>query len=137
MREVYWMHSLSKNIELHIDEDGAPFVEDPRGSRQKHGDWTWLRSGYFLRWEKPFAENLQDTKVTLIIFCPTPDLTLHMQQLAWRPDWRQAVIDPFSLLVVVAESMFQELSTTSYKLLQVLSYTEHVRLWKVLLLTPG
>ena len=51
---------------------------------------------------------------------------MHMQQLAFRPDWRQGVIDPFSLLVIVAESMFQGLSSTINKVLRVLGYTEHV-----------
>ena len=49
-----------------------------------------------------------------------------MHQLVFRPDWRQGVIDPFGLLVIVAESLFQELSTTINKVLRVLGYTEYV-----------
>lgn len=117
---------MFKNIELHSDENGRPIIRDPRGTRQNHGDWTWLRSGYFLRWRKPFAESLCNSSATLIIFSSTLDLEVHLQELATKPDWRQGVMDPFSLLVVVAENIFLEASKTIDKVLKVLRYTEHV-----------
>ncbi|KAL8725563.1 MAG: hypothetical protein Q9181_006371, partial [Wetmoreana brouardii] len=112
---ICWAHTLCKHIELHFDDNGFPFIRDPRGSRQNHGDWTWLRSGYFLRWKNPGAEALQDTEVTFIIFSATPDLKMHLQQLVSRPDWRQGVMDPFGLLVIVAENLFLEISMTINK----------------------
>lgn len=124
--KVCWAHSLCKNIELHLDENGNPFIRDPRDTRQNHGDWTWLRSGYFLRWRQPFADTLSDSNVTLIIFSPTLDLKVHLQELTSRPDWRQDLMDPFSLLVIVAERIFFETSVTINKVLKVLRFTEHV-----------
>lgn len=123
---VCWTHSLSKNIELHFDPNGDPFIEDRRGTRQKHGDWSWLRSGYFLRWKHPFATNLSDAEVALVIFSPTNGLKIHLQKLGSRPDWRQGVMDPFGLLVIVAEEVFVEMSATINKVLTVLRYTERV-----------
>ncbi|KAI4168899.1 MAG: hypothetical protein LQ343_006054 [Gyalolechia ehrenbergii] len=96
-----------------------PFI---RG--QNHGDWTWLPSGYFLRWKNPTAESLHNTEVTFIIFSATPDLKKHLQQLVSKPDWRQSFMDPFGLLVIVAENLFLELSMTIDKVLCVLQYTE-------------
>ena len=123
---VCWAHFLCKNINLNFDENGNPFIQDPRGTRQNQGDWTWLRSGYFLRWDKPFAETLSDSNVTLIIFSPTHELRVHLQELASRPDWRQGLMDPFSLLVIVAENIFLETSMTINKVLKVLRFTERV-----------
>ncbi|KAL8753790.1 MAG: hypothetical protein Q9184_005316 [Pyrenodesmia sp. 2 TL-2023] len=123
---VCWAHTLSKNIELHFDENGIPFIRDPRGSRQNHGDWTWLRSGYFLRWKNPMADGLHNTEVTLIVFSASFDLKEHLQQLLSRPDWRQGLMDPFGLLVIVAENLFLEISEAINKVLCVLRYTENV-----------
>ena len=124
--KVYWAHFLCKNINLKVDENGNPFIQDPRGTRQNQGDWTWLRSSYFLRWDKPFAPTLSDSKVTLIVFSPTHQLRMHLQELSSRPDWRQGLMDPFSLLVIVAENIFLDTSMTISKLLKVLSFTERV-----------
>ncbi|KAL9591845.1 MAG: hypothetical protein Q9179_007314 [Wetmoreana sp. 5 TL-2023] len=124
--DVCWAHTLCKNIELHFDETGSPYIRDPRGSRHNHGDWTWLRSGYFLKWKNPGADGLKNSEVTLIIFSATPDLKEHLQQLVSRQDWRQAVMDPFILLVIVAENLFLEISTTINKVLCVLRHTENL-----------
>ena len=123
---VCWAHSLCKNIELRFEKDGTPFIQDPRGTRQNQGDWTWLRSGYFLRWKQPFADALYESDVALVIFSPTHSLRAHLQELCPRPDWRQGVMDPFGLLVIVAENIFLETSSTINKVLRVLSYMEEV-----------
>lgn len=124
---VCWAHTLCKNIQLHWNENDIPFIRDPRGgTRQNHEDLTWLRSGYFLRWKRPFADALADSDVTLIIFSPMPDLKMHLQELTSRPDWRQGLMDPFSLLVIVAENIFLETSVTINKVLKVLTSTEQV-----------
>ena len=85
-----------------------------------------MRSGYFLKWEQPFTDNLNDSSVTLIVFSPTRSLREHLQELTSRPDWRQGLMDPFSLLVVVAENIFLETSMTINKVLKVLRFMEHV-----------
>ena len=123
---VCWAHSLCKNIELHLDEVGRPFIRDPRGSRQNNGDWTWRRTGFFLRWRKPCFGTLQDSNATLIVFSPSADFRAHMEELATRPDWRQGVMDPFCLLVIFAETIFLETTLTINKVLRVLSFTEQV-----------
>lgn len=90
------------------------------------GDGTWLRSGYFLRWRRPFAKALHETDVTLIIFSSTTRLRMHFEELSSRPDWRQGVMDPFSLLTIIAENIFFETSVTIDKVWRVLGFMEHV-----------
>ncbi|KAL8697035.1 MAG: hypothetical protein Q9224_002499, partial [Gallowayella concinna] len=126
--QVCWAHTLLKNIELHFDAAGVPFIQDPRSERRNHGDWTWLRSGYFLQWRNPYSSRLQDCNVTFIIFSATPELTAHLQNLATRPDWRQALMDPFTLFVITAENIFLEASSTINKVLTVLGYIEGLAL---------
>lgn len=55
-----------------------------------------------------------------------PDLKMHLQELTSRPDWRQGLMDPFSLLVIVAENIFLETSVNINKMLKVLTSTERV-----------
>ena len=70
---------------------------------------------------------MYNSNATLIIFSSTLDLEAHLQELATKPDWRQGVMDPFSLLVVVVENVFLETSMTINKVLKVLRHMEHVR----------
>lgn len=135
---------MSKNIDLAHDTDGQLYVKDHRPIQQRspkdlrdpqanawylaqhHFNVTWLRSGYFLRWRPPSAEGDRASEALLIVFSASDELKLNFESLAARSEWEQVFHDPFSLLVVIAEDVFLEVSTTIYKLLSVVREKENV-----------
>ena len=138
---------MSKNIDLASDADGQLYVKDHqlnqlrfRQNTKKPGTnaWqleqhnfnvTWLRSGYFLRWRPPSSPTDRASEAVLIVFSASDALKLKFQALASGSEWERALVDPFSLFVVVAEDIFLEISTTIYNLLSVVRQSENVRVY--------
>ena len=125
---VCWAHFLCKNIELSQNALGHPFIRDPRdfGQAEHHLDLSWLRSGYFLRWNQPFDSSNEASKITLIVFSPSSELKANFEALTNRTTLELLLLDPFSLLVVIAEDVFVEVNNAIYKWLRVLQYQEKV-----------
>ncbi|KAL8947937.1 MAG: hypothetical protein Q9222_005827 [Ikaeria aurantiellina] len=120
-----WLHSLCKNTYVVRDSNGVPLIQDPRGQRLSQDDGTWRRSGIFLRWKQPAAVGGDDAMVQMVIFSPHIVLQKNLERLATRDDWRQALEDPFCLLVVVLDDLFRQVDAAILNVLGVLRVVEH------------
>ena len=133
---VCWFHFLCKNISVRTCPPDESFViRDPRSMSSINGsisqaDWTWLRSAYFLKWETPTQGN-GGGDVVLTIFSPAGSIRDHFQHLASRSDRHKIMTDPFGLLVVVLDHMFQAISVNMTRVLHILGKVEMVRLLSV------
>ncbi len=121
---------MCKNIELVHDGDAYPRIKDPRdrsfGPSSSQADGTWRRSGYFMRWKQPPTGRKGDEMVELIIFSPSRSLQTNMDRLVTRPDWEQALVDPFSLLILVLDDLFQQVDTAINNVSTVFRQIEQV-----------
>lgn len=129
---VYWLHSLCKNIELVYDKGGDPSIQDPRNSRYLQGgpmsqdDGTWRRSGYFIRWKQPPITGGGDGMVELVVFSPSSSLQMNLESLVPRPNWEEALTDPFCLLIVILDDIFRQVDDSISKVLVVFGPMERV-----------
>lgn len=127
---VCWLHTLCKNIELVHDGDAYPRIKDPRddalGPSSSQADGTWRKSGYFMRWKQPPTSRKGDEMVELIIFSPSPSLQTNMDRLVTRAGWEQTLVDPFSLLILVLDDLFQQVDTAINNVLSVFRQIEQV-----------
>lgn len=62
----------------------------------------------------------------MIIFSPTIPLQRNLESLIIRSNWRQALEDPFCLLVVVLDDLFRQVDEAKWKVHNVLQSAEHV-----------
>ena len=67
-----------------------------------------------------------DEMVELIIFSPSRSLQTNIDRLVTRPDWEQALVDPFSLLIVVLDDLFQQVDTAINNVSTVFRQIEQV-----------
>lgn len=75
----------------------APGIADIRGTELSQGDWTWIRTSVFMRWEH--CNDKHRATVTLIIFSASPELRDRCQRL-WESDLSTVLVDPFGLFVI-------------------------------------
>jgi hypothetical protein len=126
--EGSWFHYLCKNITLRHQADGASWIADPRQGqdvpRLRQADWTWVRSGYFLRWR---AKPNSNTEVTLICFEAASDLKQRFRHLKLPESCENALNDPWSLFVVVLDELFLQMSRTVWDVSHVFGDIEMVR----------
>ncbi|CAL8582387.1 hypothetical protein XPA_008053 [Xanthoria parietina] len=123
---VVWLHTLCKNLTPVRGIDGSPSIQDPRGSGpSQESDGTWRRSGFFLRWKKSDVGDDAASEVDMIIFSPTIPLQRNLEGLMLRSNWRQALEDPFCLLVVVLDDLFGQVSESMWIVHGVLQSVEH------------
>ena len=127
---VCWLHTLCKNIELVPEEDAHPRIKDPRdrppGPSSSQADGTWTKSGYFMRWKQPPTDRKGDKMVELIILSPSRSLQANMDRLLTRPDWEQTLVDPFNLLILVLDDLFQQVNTAINNVSTVFRHIEQV-----------
>ncbi|KAL9628001.1 MAG: hypothetical protein Q9204_006184, partial [Flavoplaca sp. TL-2023a] len=115
-----------QNITLVQGSDGGPSIQDPRHSKpSQESDGTWLKSGVFLRWRQPAVGDDDSGEVDMIIFRPTIPLQKNFECLIHRPEWRQALEDPFSLLVVVLDDLHRQVDEARAKLHEALRSAEN------------
>ncbi|KAL8790890.1 MAG: hypothetical protein Q9213_000315 [Squamulea squamosa] len=113
-------HELAQGV------DGKPSIQDPPGSQpSQEEDDTWLKSGVFLRWKQSTNDKDDASEVDMIIFNPTVSLQKNLESLVKHPDWRQALEDPYCLLVVVLDSLFKQVDAAICKVHTVLRSVEH------------
>ncbi|GFF58026.1 hypothetical protein IFM62136_03646 [Aspergillus lentulus] len=118
-----WFHYLCKNITVARDAHGKAWISDPRpGAPQlKHGDWTWIRSGYFLRWA---VDSKQDPEVTLICFGASISLKERLQQIPSSSISNSVVRDPYSLFAIILEELSLQMDNTVWDVLDVFRHIE-------------
>ena len=90
-----------------------------------HGDWTWIRSGFYLRWS-----NCNDplmSAATLIVFSANPGLRARFEQLTSNSEWTSVLIDPFSLYVIVLDELWLQAEGIVRDVSDVFGLMERVR----------
>jgi hypothetical protein len=90
----------------------------------RQADWTWIRSGYFLRWT---ADSNSDVEVTLICFEASSSLKHRFRNLQLPASCKNALDDPWSLFVVVLNELFIQMSETVYDVSEAFGEIEMVR----------
>jgi len=123
-----WFHYLCKNITLHRHHaDGPSWISDPRPDvpQMRQADWTWIRSGYFLRWTADLNSNV--VEVTLICFEASSSLKHRFRNLQLPASCKNAIDDPWSLFVVVLDELFLQMSETVWDVSEAFGEIETVR----------
>ena len=121
---------MCKNIDIVYDKDRYPHIRDPRdaslGATLSQDDGTWRRSGYFMRWKQSSTGDEGDGMVEFIIFSPSQSLQRNIDRLVTRSGWEQTLVDPFGLLIIVLDDLFQQVDTAINKVLVVFRLMENV-----------
>ena len=61
------------------------------------------------------------------MFSASPELRARFERLHNSPDWEVALIDPFSLYVVVLDELWLQAESIANKVREVFGYMERVR----------
>ncbi|KAL4880563.1 hypothetical protein BJY04DRAFT_219033 [Aspergillus karnatakaensis] len=117
-----WVNCLSKSITVTEIAGSEPVVTDHRlgGLEKHHGDMTWFRSGFFLRWP---SNPLSPPHVTLIFFGAL-SVMARFQRLTYSAVKDVAVRDPVSLLVVILHSLADPMDQNVWDLSRVFGTNE-------------
>lgn len=102
-----------------------PRIADPRGTQYSHGDWLWIRSSFFLKWNDCHHRNM--ATATLIVFSASPELRARFERLCLNPDWTIALVDAFSLYVIVLDELWLQVDGIMKKVADVFNGMETVR----------
>ena len=103
-----------------------PRIADPmRGTQYSQGDWSWIRSSLFLKWND--CDDRDMATATLIVFSASPELRARFERLCLNPDWTVALVDPFSLYVIVLDELWLQADGIMKKVADVFNGTETVR----------
>lgn len=102
-----------------------PRIADPRGTPYSHGDWLWIRSSFFLKWND--CDDRDKATATLIVFSASPELRARFESLFLNPDWTIALVDPFSLYVIVLDELWLQADGIMRKVAEVFNGMETVR----------
>ncbi|MCJ1470845.1 hypothetical protein MMC07_009492 [Pseudocyphellaria aurata] len=104
----------------------SPYIEDLRGTNLSQGDWTWIRSAFYLRWKT--CDNFQKAAVTLIVFSASPELRERLGRLHVNPDWEVTLVDPYSLYVIVLDEIWLQAESITNGVRQVFGFMERSEL---------
>lgn len=102
-----------------------PRIADPRGTQYSQGDWLWIRSSFFLKWNT--CDNRDLATATLVVFSASPELRARFQRLILNPEWIVALVDPFSLYVIVLDELWLQADGIMKKVAEVFNGMETVR----------
>lgn len=92
----------------------------PLSTPQSQSDLSWNKAGFFLQQSRP------NGPVTLICFGPGKPLVRRFQRLASHAKWHDAVVDPYSLFVVVLNELFLQMDGLVWELSSVFGAMEYV-----------
>ncbi|KAJ9293509.1 hypothetical protein DTO271G3_7774 [Paecilomyces variotii] len=118
-----WFHYLCKNITITRDSHDRAQISDPRpGAPQlQHGDSTWIRSGYFLRWA---VDSSHDPEVTLVCFEASVSLKERLQQIPPSSISSSVIPDPYSLFAIILEELSLQMENTVWDVMDVFRQIE-------------
>lgn len=119
-----WFHFLCKDVTVERRKGMKPRIADPRGTQYSHGDWLWIRSSIFLKWND--CDDRDMATATLIVFSASPELRARFERLCMNPDWTVALVDPFSLYVIVLDELWLQADGIMNKVAEVFSSMETV-----------
>ncbi|MCJ1270366.1 hypothetical protein MMC22_010262 [Lobaria immixta] len=113
----------------------APYIEDMRGTELSHGDWTWIRSGFYLRWID--FNDFKKAAVTLIVFSASPQLRKRFERLHSNSDWEVTLVDPFSLYIIVLDELWLQAESMMNRVSGVFGSMERTALDRSLKVRTG
>ncbi|KAE8166910.1 hypothetical protein BDV40DRAFT_285040 [Aspergillus tamarii] len=113
-----WFHYLCKNITVTHDAHGKARISDPRpgAPQMQHGDSTWIRLGYFLRWAVSWT---CDPEVTLLCFGASISLKGRLQDIPPSSIPTNVVRDPYSLFAIILEELSLQMDNTVWDVMDV------------------
>lgn len=79
-----------------------------------------------MRWKQSSTSDEGDGMVELIIFSTSQSLQRNMDRLILRSGWEQTIVDPFGLLIMVLDDLFQQIDTAINTVLVVFRLIENV-----------
>ncbi len=100
-----------------------------------HGDRSWIRSGFFLKWNDCYQAS--SATVTLIVFSASPELLDRFQSLWTNTDWQMTLVDPFSLYVIILDELWLQAESIARGVAEVFGVMERVRLSTFPWLSPS
>lgn len=120
-----WFHYLCKNITVTHDAHGKARISDPRpgAPQMQHGDSTWIRLGYFLRWAVSWT---RDPEVTLLCFGASISLKGRLQDIPPSSIPTNVVRDPYSLFAIILEELSLQMDNTVWDVMDVFRHIELV-----------
>ncbi|PYH64274.1 uncharacterized protein BO88DRAFT_491489 [Aspergillus vadensis CBS 113365] len=118
-----WFHYLCKNITVIHDAHGNARISDPRpgAPQMQHGDSTWIRSGYFLRWA--VGSNC-GPEVTLLCFEASKSLKERLKDISPSSIPTNVVHDPYSLFAIIFEELSLQMDNTVWDVMDVFRQIE-------------
>ncbi|BCR99689.1 uncharacterized protein AKAW2_50031S [Aspergillus luchuensis] len=118
-----WFHYLCKNITVIHDAHGTARISDPRpgAPQMQHGDSTWIRSGYFLRWA--VGPNC-GPEVTLLCFEASKSLKERLKHISPSSIPTNVVRDPYSLFAIIFEELSLQMDNTVWDVMDVFRQIE-------------
>ena len=105
---------MCKDLTLTYTPRSAPCVPDPlayssdpgEDATLSQGDWSWLRSSFFLQWDDRASRDTSN--VTFVIFSPSLELDQRLQQI-WQSGRQGPILeDPFSLYVIALDELWSQ-----------------------------
>ncbi|XRM46719.1 hypothetical protein ABZX51_009748 [Aspergillus tubingensis] len=118
-----WFHYLCKNITVTHDAHGNARISDPRpgAPQMQHGDSTWIRSGYFMRWA---VSSNRGPEVTLLCFEASKSLKERLKDISSSSIPTTVVRDPYSLFAIIFEELSLQMDNTVWDVMDVFRQIE-------------
>jgi len=123
-----WFHFLCKNIELKVTDKGGLGVRNRAAelgylppTDLAEADYSWNRSGFFLRFD-------ERTGPILTCFGATGTVRRRLEEFIAAGAWENVESHPFALYDMVLEGLYFEVEETIRKMTKVFNSLEHVSL---------
>ncbi|KAI0198084.1 hypothetical protein F4808DRAFT_463113 [Astrocystis sublimbata] len=126
-----WFHFLCKNIAITQDVNTVPKITYHAGSdvgRRRYGscgqlplpqaDYSWVRSGYFLK-------TCEDGCTTLACFGATPRVRERLEDFIHGASIGRAVAEPYTLLDLILDGLWREVDQNVWNMNNVFGPLEH------------
>lgn len=121
-----WFHFLCKNIELKVTDKGGVGVRNRAAelgylppTELAEADYSWNRSGFFLKFEETIGP-------ILICFGATSIVRRRLEEFIAGRAWGDVESHPYLLFDMVLEGIYLEVEETVRKMTKVFNSHEHV-----------
>ncbi|KAJ5152124.1 hypothetical protein N7492_010419 [Penicillium capsulatum] len=117
-----WFHYVCKDLRIVKNDSQWGYKIIPQSGHPalelQNADWTWSRSGFFLRYTAPEVTS-RKPEVTLICFRAPPFLRRRLAQIPASTVCRSVARDPHCLFVIILNELSGEMDTNSWKVANV------------------
>ncbi|RYP60750.1 hypothetical protein DL771_010402 [Monosporascus sp. 5C6A] len=124
-----WFHFLCKEISISEDSKNGPQVayhrranplarDSPNHIRLPQADYSYLRSGFFLR-------TTADAGTTLACFGASPRVEARLREFRAHSSRDDAIAEPYLLLDLIIDGLFQDVDDNVWNMHTVFGALEH------------